>query len=115
MLELKCSTTTCSSIQTDVDSLETSVSALSENGGGDQNDDDDDQKELDVQEHQSQLSEKMIMMMMINVIMIPDSCMQSPTDSSCTGEDIGGTDSLPDKVNISCWKIGIYCQAEIGM
>ena len=79
--------------------METSVSALSENGGGDQNDDDD-QKELDDQEHQSQLSEKMIMMMMINVIMIPDSCMQSPTDSSCTGEDIGGTDSLPDKVNI---------------
>ena len=112
MLELKCSTSTCSSIQTDVDSLETSVSALSENGGGDQNDDDD-QKEMDGQEHHSQLPEKM--MMMIKIIMIPDSCMQSPTDSSCTGEDIGGTDSLPDKVNISCWKIGIYCQAEIGM
>merc|ERR1719458_373857 len=55
VLNLKCSTSTCSSIQTDVDSLETSVSAL-------------------------------------------NSCMQSPTDSSCTGEDIGGSDSLPDKV-----------------
>ena len=37
---------------------------------------------------------------MRKVILISDSCMQSPTDSSCTGEDIGGSDSLPDKVDI---------------
>merc|ERR1712223_642462 len=55
VLDLKCSTSTCSTIETDVDTLETSVTAL-------------------------------------------ESCMQTPTDSSCTDEDIGGTDSLPDKV-----------------
>ena len=32
--------------------------------------------------------------------MISGSCMQSPTDTSCTGEDIGGSDSLPDKVDL---------------
>ena len=38
-----------------------------------------------------------------NVLIISDSCMQSPTGSSCTGEDIGGSNSLPDKVDI------VYC------
>ena len=33
VLDLKCSTSTCSSIQTDIDSLETSVTALSEYNG----------------------------------------------------------------------------------
>ena len=37
---------------------------------------------------------------MRKVILISDSCMQSPTDTSCTGEDIGGSDSLPDKVDL---------------